>query len=155
MARINYTDEEKAVFLEVAVEIGITRAIRQLKYPTSWGTAQRWVAAAGIEVPLDEIKAQAAAHHDWYKTEDVLLVAQEGILRVHLELQTADLTADEHKKMSEAYQKYVNTWLLLQGKANNINETRKSDTADLALMDLIAAEQAKNTLIEQEVGQDQ
>lgn len=155
MANIAYTDPEKAQFLELAVEIGITRAKRQLGYPNSWGTAKRWCDAAGIEVPIDEIKAQAKAHHDWYQTEDLLVVAQEGILRLHLELQDRTLTPDEHKKLSEAYQKYVNTWLLLQGKANNISESRKTDSMDAGLIDLINAEKARNHMIENDNVTDQ
>lgn len=147
---MNYSDEQRAEYLQVAAEIGITRAMRKLKYPNSWATAKSWIEAAGIEVPLDSIKAQAKAHHDWYQTEDLLVVAQEGIQRVHLELQQSDLTPDEHKKLSEAFQKYSNTWLLLQGKANNISETRSRDALDMDIMDLINAENAKNTLIEQE-----
>lgn len=147
----SYSDEQRAEFLEVAAEIGITRAMRKLKYPAGWATARDWVKAAGIEVPLDEIKAQAKAHHDWYQSEELLIVAQEGIRRVHEELQASDLTPDEHKKLSEAFQKYSNTWLLLQGKANSISETRHKDAVDLDIMDLINAENARNTLIEKEM----
>lgn len=146
----SYSNKQIGEFLEVAGEIGITRAMRQLGYPGSWGTAQRWCQAAGIEVPLDEIKAQAKSHHDWYQTEEMLLVAQEGIMRTHLTLQREDLTPDEHKKMAEAFQKYANTWLLLQGKANSINETRTRDSQDLAIMDLLNEEKARNSLLEEE-----
>lgn len=150
MANYEYTDQERAQYLELAKEIGLTRAKRQLGFPKSWATAKKWADAAGIEVPLDEIKAQAKQHHDWYTTEDMLLVAQEGIARVHEELQNTNLDADQHKKMSEAFQKYANTWLLLQGKANSINETRKVDNKDIELMELINEQKAKNAQIEQE-----
>ena len=150
MGNIAYSDEQRAVFLELASEIGITRAMRQLGYPAGWTTAQSWTKAAGIEVPLDEIKAQAKSHHDWYQTEDMLLVAQEGVMRTHLTLQREDLTPDEHKKMAEAFQKYANTWLLLQGKANNINENRVRDSSDLAIMDLLNEEKARNSLLEEQ-----
>lgn len=151
MANRHYTDEQVAEYLEVASEIGITRAMRRLGYPASWTTGQRWMDAAGIEIPLDEIKAQARAHEDWYETEDMLIVAQQGVLRVSEELQRTDLTPDEHKKMSEAFQKYANTWLLLQGKANSINENRVKDSTDLALMDLINEERARNDTLDKEV----
>lgn len=150
MANITYTNEQRGIFLELASEIGITRAMRQLKYPAGWGTAQRWVKAAGIVVPLDELKAKAKAHHDWYTTEEMLLVAQEGIQRIYLELQTTDLDPDQHKKMSEAFQKFANTWLLLQGKANNINETRHKDSTDIEIMELLNEQRMKNSRIEQE-----
>lgn len=148
MAKIEYNDVQRAEFLEVASEVGITRAIRRLGYPAGWTTAKRWVDAAGIEIPIDEIKAQSKSHHDWYQTEDMLIVAQEGISRVHEELQKTDLSPDEHKKMSEAFQKYANTWLLLQGKANNINETRHKDNADIALTELLNEEIARNASLD-------
>jgi len=146
-----YTDEQRAVFLERAEEIGITRTMRELGYPASWVTGKNWADAAGIELPLDEIKAQAKAHHDWYQTEELLIVAQAGIRRTAEVLATSDLTPDEHKKMSEAFQKYANTWLLLQGKANNISETRHKDNTDLALMDLINEEKMRNEVLDKEV----
>jgi hypothetical protein len=146
---MEYSNEEIAVFLESAAEIGITRAKRELGYPKSWATAKRWVDMAGIEVPLDEIKAQAAAHYDWYKAEELLIVAKEAMLRITQSLQNDDLSADEQKKLAEAFQKYVNTVLLLEGKATSITESRKTDSTDLAITDLINAEKAKNALIEQ------
>jgi hypothetical protein len=150
MARFQYTDEQRADFLEHASQVGITRAMRDLKYPKSWHVANRWVNAAGIEVPKDAVKAQAQATKDWYQTEELLLVAQIGIERVSEELMNSDLSPDEHKKLSEAFQKYSNTWLLLMGKANNISETRSRDSVDLDIMELINAENAKNALIEKE-----
>ena len=143
-----YSEQERADFIELAAEIGITRAMRKLQYPAGWGTAQRWMQAAGVEAPLDEIKAQAKAHHDWYQTEEMLLVGQEQIARIHEMVQKDDLTPDEVKKVAEAYQKVTNTWLLLQGKANNINENRTKDSTDLELMDLYNSELARNALME-------
>jgi hypothetical protein len=145
-----YTDEQRAEFLERASEIGITRAMRQLGYPASWVTGKSWMESAGIEAPLDELKAQAAAHHDWYQTEDLLLVGQEGIKRVVEALQNTNLSPDEQKKLSEAYQKYANTWLLLQGKANAISETRHKDNSDIALMELLNEEAARNANLDKE-----
>lgn len=149
MARIEYSNQEIADYLELAKEIGITRAKRQLGYPAAWATAARWVKNAGIEVPLDEIKSQAAAHWEWYKAEELLVVAKEALLRIVQSLQSEDLSADEQKKLAEAYQKYVNTILLLEGKATSITENRKSTDMDLAIADLIASEQARNALIEE------
>jgi len=150
MGNIAYSDEQRGQFLEVASEIGITRAMRKLGYPASWGTGENWMKQAGIELPMDEIKAKAAQMHDWYKTEDMLVVAQEGILRTHLMLQDETMDPDGHKKMAEAFQKYANTWLLLQGKANSINENRVRDSSDLAIMELLNEEAARNSQLEEE-----
>lgn len=149
MAKNKYSNEQIADFLELASEIGLTRAKRQLGYPNSWATAKRWADAAGISLPLDEIKAQAAAHHDWYRTEEVLVVVQEGLRRAQEALENSEaLDPDQQKKLAEAVQKYTNTWLLLQGKANSISEHRSKDGMDLALMDLLNEEKARNALIE-------
>lgn len=150
MAKINYSDEERTDFLELAKEIGITRAKRELGYPKHWATGKSWADAAGIELPLDTIKAQAAAHWDWYKAEELLIVAKEALINIMESQQQGNLTPDEQKKLAEAFQKYVNTILLLEGKATSITESRKTDNVDLAIADLINAEKARNALIEDE-----
>ena len=151
MARIDYSDEQINDFLDVAQEVGIGKAIRQLGYPASWSTAHRWAELRGVKVMIDEVKAKAKAFHDWYETEDMLLVAQEGILRVHDELVNNDkLSSDDQKKLSEAFTKYSNQWLVLQGKANNVTESRQGDGMDAGIIDLLNAERAKNHLRDKE-----
>ena len=146
---MTYSDEQRATFLERALEIGITRAKRELGYPTSWNTGKKWADAAGIELPIDEIKAQAKAMHDWYQTEDLLVTVQEGLRRAQESLENSDgLDPDQQKKLAEAVQKYTNTWLLLQGKANSISEHRSRDTMDVELLDLMAQEEARNHRLE-------
>ena len=149
MAKITYTDEERATFLELATEVGITRAKRQLGFPHSWATGQKWAQAAGIELPLDDIKAQAAAAYDWYKTEDLLITVQQGLRTAQEALENSEgLSPDEQKKLAETVQKYANTWLLLQGKANSISESRKTDIMDIELLNLFTQEEARNESIE-------
>ena len=143
MARINYSDEDIAEFLDVAQDIGIGRAIRQLGYPNSWGTAQRWAQARGIKVEVDDLRAKSKAYHDWYQTEEALLIAQQGMSRIYEQLQESDLDPDEQKKLSEAFQKYANTWMLLHGKATNINESRQTTQQDLAIAEMLRAERVK------------
>lgn len=145
-----YTDEEIAHFLEVAKDIGIGRAIRKLGYPDSWGTAKRWAVARGIEIEVDDLKARSKSYHDWYTTEEALLVAQEGMARVHEALTERDLLPDEQKKLSEAFQKYANTWMLLQGKATNINESRHTDSMDIELNELLNEQRIRNEEKEKE-----
>lgn len=148
MAHIKYTDEQRATFLELALEVGITRAKRQLGFPHSWQTGKTWADAAGIELPLDDIKAQAAAAYDWYKTEDLLITVQEGLRRAQEALENSEgMSPDDQKKLAEAVQKYTNTWLLLQGKANSISERRET-LPNIELLSLFAEEEARNTEIE-------
>lgn len=149
MTNTKYTDEQRAAFLELAVEVGITRARRSLGYPHSWISGKRWAEAAGIELPLDSIKAQAAATNDWYKTEEALVVVQEGLRAAQEAYENSDgLTPDEQKKLAETVQKLINTWLLLQGKANNISESRKTDVIDVELLNLFEQEESRNALFE-------
>jgi hypothetical protein len=143
-----YNDEEQAIFLELAQEIGIARAIRQLKYPNSWGTAKRWADARGIVITVDDLKAKSKEFNQWYETEELLIIAQDGMQRIHEQLQEADLTPDEQKRLAEAFQKYANTWNLLKGRATNITETRQSDGMDLEIVNLLNAEIARNENIE-------
>lgn len=146
-----FSDEEINDFLAVAQEIGIGRAMRQLKYPSSWSTAQRWAQMRGIEVAVDELKAKSKAFHDWYTTEEVLLVAQEGMNRIYEELSSNNsLTPDDQKKLGEAFTKHYNVWANAQGKATNITESRQTDQMDAHLVDLLNAEVAKNKLKHQE-----
>src|SRR5574338_515466 len=128
MGMAKYSDEEIATFLELAQDVGIGRAIR---------------------VAVDDLKARSKAYHDWYETEEALLVAQTGMARVHEALMEQDLNADEQKKLAEAYQKYANTWLTLQGKANSISESRALDSNDVELLELINEQRARNAMIEQ------
>lgn len=152
MAKIKYTDSQISEFLAIAEEIGITRAMRDLGYPESWATGKRWAELRGIEMPLDEVKARAAAAHDWYKTEDFLIVAQEGVKRIYLELTTNNsLLPDDHKKLSEALTKHYDVWAKAQGKATSINETRNTDALDAGLQELLNMETAKNSLRDTEV----
>lgn len=147
-----YTDEQINNFLELAQEVGITRAKRELGYPNSWATAQRWAKVRGVEVDVDEIRQKAAVAREWYKTEEVVIVAQEGFNRVYDELvNNPSLTADEQKKLAEALQKHYNVWASAQGKATNINETRQTDTMDEHLAELLNMEKAKNKLRKENV----
>jgi hypothetical protein len=144
---MNYSDEQINDFLEVAQDIGITRAMRQLKYPNSWSTAQRWAKVRNITVAIDELKSKAKEFHQWYTTEEVLLVAQEGMNRIYEDLTTNDdLTPDDQKKLGEAFTKHYNVWANAQGKATNITESRQLDQMDAHLIDLLNVEVAKNKL---------
>lgn len=149
MAKIAYDDKMINDFLELAEEIGITKTMRELGYPKSWGTAQRWAELRGIVIPVDDVMAKAASTREWYKAEEVMTVAQQGFSRVYEELTNRqDLTPDDQKKLAEALQKHFNVWSAAQGKVQAITETRKSDTMDENLLELLNMEKAKNTLAE-------
>lgn len=140
-----YTDQEINDFLDMAQEVGITKTMRELKYPNSWSTAKRWAELRGVTVAVDTLKQQAAAVREWYKDEEVTLVAQEGFNRVYEELTTNPaLTPDDQKKLAEALQKHYHVWAGIQGKATSITENRQTDTMDQHLQELLNMERSKN-----------
>lgn len=142
-----YEDNQINEFLEVAQEVGIGRAMRQLGYPNSWSTAQRWAKVRGIEVAVDELKAKATETREWYKEEEVKEVAQLGMNRIYEDLTYRnDLTPDDKKKLGEAFTKFYGVWANVQGKATQINENRQQDTFDASLVDMLNAEVARNKL---------
>lgn len=140
-----YSDEDINNFLDLAQEVGITRAKRELGYPNSWSTAQRWAQVRGVTVAVDEVMAKAAGTREWYKTEEVITIAQEGFNRVYDELvNNPNLTPDDQKKLAEALMKHYNVWANAQGKATAISETRTTDSMDEHLAELLNMERAKN-----------
>lgn len=147
-----YSDKQINDFLELAQEVGITKAKRELGYPKSWSTAQYWADKRGVEVAVDELKQKAAVQREWYKTEEIMEVAREGFNRVYEELvNNNDLTPDDQKKLAEALTKHYNVWANAQGKATNISETRSTDSMEGHLQELIANERAKNLLKKENV----
>jgi hypothetical protein len=139
-----FTEEEITKFLDVAQEVGIGKAIRDLGYPKSWATGQKWAEMRGVKVSLNEVMANAKKYHTYYETEDMLAVVEEGIMRAKEKFVEEDLDADELKKVSESVQKLSNTWLLLQGRATGINESRQSDKMDEDIAALLMQERKKN-----------
>lgn len=145
MGKLTYTDKQINEFVGLAQDVGITRAKRELGYPKSWDTAKRWADMRGVEVAVDDLKAQAAAAREWYKEEEVKTLVQEGFNRVYEELTTNDsLTADDQKKLSDAANKYYQMWTNIQGKASSITETRATDNFDEQLSALLFSEKKKN-----------
>lgn len=142
-SNITYDDTQRAAFVELAQQIGIGRAIRELKYP-SYPTAQSWCRAAGVEPNTDQAYAQLKAYHTFYQVEDLLIVIDEGISVAQTMLANAE-TPDDLKRLAESIQKLTNTRLLLEGKATSIKENR--DTSEdsefnKALKDFYAQEDA-------------
>jgi hypothetical protein len=144
----SYSDEEMDIFIQEAQDVGIGRAQRNLGYPNSWATAHRWITARGIKIDVDSLKARSKSFNEWYETEELLLVAQAGMDRIHESLHESVLTPDEIKKLAEAYQKYANTWMLLKGKSTNINEHRTVGEMDMEIKKIIEEENMRNETIE-------
>ena len=140
-----YTDQQINDFLTLAQEVGITRAKRELGYPNSWATAKRWADLRQVNISVDEVMARAKASDEWYKDEEVLVLAQEGFNRIYEEVTTnPNLTPDEQKKLSEAASKWFGIYASIKGKATNITENRTADPFDVQIQELMNIERAKN-----------
>lgn len=140
-----YSDKDIDAFLVIAQEIGIGKAMKELGYPKGYVTAQNWAKNRGVSVNVDPVMARAKQFDKLYKEDDMIHVLQEGVAAVYeyLSKNGSEMDPDSHKKMSEAMQKYANTWLVLQGKANDIKGTVVTDTMDSDLQRFLNESQAK------------
>jgi hypothetical protein len=138
---IRYDDNQQAEFCELAQNVGIRQAIRELKYP-SYPVAVGWMEKRGIRPQLSTVMETARKWHTFYTTED-LLASIDAAMAVVEEMYLTVETADEAKKLAEAVQKLVNTRLVLEGKANNILEKRETTQQDLEIMEMLRVEREK------------
>lgn len=144
-----YTDQDRADFCELAKEIGIGRAIRELGFPT-YPTAVSWLKARGIEPNVDKIMQDIKKYHTYYEVEDLLVTFDNGIAVAEEMIAKAE-SPDDLKRIADALYKLIQTRNLLEGKATQINEKRETTQQDLEIMELLSIEKAKNAEIEQEM----
>jgi plasmid maintenance system antidote protein VapI len=151
MSNTRYTAKQQDDFCVLAQEVGIGKAIRELRYPT-YPTAIAWMKARNITPNIDTLMQTVKQYHLFWENADARLVAESGMQRVHeLLANDVEIGPEEMKKLSDAYSKYVNAWLVLQGKSNDIRESRETTQSDLAIMDLLNAQRAKNAETESEI----
>ena len=146
-----YSDKKKADFCALAQEIGIGKAIRQLGYP-SYPTGISWMKARGIKPNLDTLMQTVKQYHLFWENAEARVVAESAMERIHdMVRNDPSIGPEEVKKLGDAYSKFLNGWLVLQGKANDIKEARETTQSDLAIMDLLNSQRAKNAEIENEI----
>ena len=143
-----FTDEQITEFIELANEMGIGPAMRQLGYPASYHTAKKFYVQRGIEMPTANSLAQMAKQLDiFYTDKEKLLAAQAVVDRTVEALYQDILTSDDISKLSNALHKAIQTINLIEGKSTNINENRSKDGTDLAIVDILNEAKARNNLI--------
>lgn len=149
MGKKFYSEQDVKEFIEAAEEMGISPAMRKLGYPGSWATAQRWFVEAGRTLPsIDSLVARAGELKQFYSDKEKLMATQVVIDRIVESLTNDELTADEINKLSNALNKAIQTFNLIEGKSTSITESRQKDGADLAIMDMLNEAKAKNAVIE-------
>jgi hypothetical protein len=148
--KVTYTENQKKEFLELAQEVGISRAIRELGYPTH-RMAKIWGEKYGVVLPLNELSQYANDMKQLYGDEEKLYTGQLALDRITERLNAGEeLEGDELKKLSEAYKNTLTAMNLAQGKATNINESRVQDSFDSDIQALIAQQERDNKMKESE-----
>ena len=149
MARMNYEESDRVDFVELAQQIGIGPAMKELGYPKSVSTAQEWIKGMGVEITINSLKQKAREMQHFYTDREQMTVLMEAYDRINEQLQCGDLSADDIKKLSDALNKITITYELIAGRATERPD--RADSLDLELRDLIASQKARNALAEQRI----
>lgn len=148
--RKTYTEEEKLEFLELAKEVGVARAIRELNYP-SFTMAKKWAIQYNVELPLNALSQYANDMKKMYGNEEKLFAGQLGLDRVVERLSNEEeLAGDELKKIADAYKTLLVGMNLVENKAMNISENRSNDGSDAAIEAMIEEQNRLNRMKEME-----
>ena len=143
-----YTDEQITEFIEIAGEMGIGPAMRQLGYPKSYHTAKKFFVQRNIDTPTANSLAVMAKQLDiFYTDREKILAAQAVIDRSVEALYQDNLASDDISKLSNALHKAIQTINLIEGKSTNINENRSKDGSDLAIVDMLNEAKMRNETI--------
>ena len=143
-----FTEEMVTEFIELAQEMGIGPAMRNLGYPKSYHTAKKFFVQRNIEMPTANTLAVISKQLDiFYTDRDKIVAAQAVIDRTVEKLYEDDLLAEDINKLSNALHKAIQTINLIEGKSTNINENRSKDGTDLAIVDILNEAKMRNGLI--------
>lgn len=149
--RPDVTDEQKAEFVELAQEIGIAGAMRQLGYPASYATAHRWAEVLGTTIATDDVMRQAAILNLTYKDRDKLIGVQRLYERILERLNDPkQLAAEEVTKFANALQRIIQTMHLVEGKATDRREQWSGDNTHVAIMEELNQYMATQDTVEHE-----
>ncbi len=147
-----FNEEQVTEFIELAQEMGIGPAMRQLGYPKSYHTAKKFFVQRNIDMPTANTLAVISKQLDiFYSDRDKIVAAQAVIDRTVEKLYEDDLLAEDINKLSNALHKAIQTINLIEGKSTNINENRSKDGTDLAIVDMLNEAKARNNLIKDKI----
>ena len=145
MGYSTFTEEQIENFIEIAQEMGIGPAIRNLGYPKSYHTAKKWFEQRNVDLPtMDTLAKMAVDLRVFYSDKEKLIAAQTVLDRCVETLMESTLDPDELNKLANAVHKAIQTINLIEGKSTAINEQRNKDNTDLAIIDLLNEAKARN-----------
>ena len=143
-----YTEEMVTEFIELANEMGIGPAMRNLGYPKSYHTAKKFYVQRNIDMPTANTLAVMSKQLDIFYTDKEKVLAAQAVLDRSIEkLYEEDLLAEDINKLSTAIHKAIQTINLIEGKSTNINENRSKDGSDLAIVDMLNEAKMRNESI--------
>ena len=152
MANVEYTEEQRAEFVEMAELEGITPAMRILGFPKHWMTGKKWCDNAGVEVSLDALQQKAAAFNRYYTNAEKMVAAQSLLNRLVEAIERdPSLTADELNKLASGIQKAIQVLALVEGTATDRRETVQRDGTDMELYELLNEAKARNANAEEDM----
>lgn len=148
MGRKTYEEEQITEFLELALELGFSKAMRTLGYPDSSQTAYKWARQRNVDV-VKSVQQRAAVMTRYMMDEtEQAEVAQQGINRVMEELfESPAISPQEHKFLADALSKHVQTLALIQGKVTSRHETIAKDQVQSEIDELMREYKAKQANI--------
>lgn len=115
---VRYSEEEEEHFIEVANEIGISPAMRELGYPGSYSTAKKWFNARSLDMPsVSALKSHAKSMGIHYGKEEELASVELLMDRYAEKAMKEDLTPDELNKLSTGFERLIKTKRLIEGKS--------------------------------------
>ncbi|EQM33007.1 MULTISPECIES: hypothetical protein [Rhodococcus] len=129
-----YEEAERRAFAELAGDVGLSAARRELGYPSSWATGKKWTEEFGIEIELDELKAKASAYNNWYKDSELLIAQQDLIARARDLMDSKTLNPAELEKLGQTIKRATEMIRVIDGKANVY--TAKEDTTELEALQM-------------------
>lgn len=127
-----YSKEQADDFCELAVDIGIGAAQKELGYPKHYMTCRRWLDERALVVEIDTVKAKAKDWNVWYSDSDMTMTAQEIINKASEMISSEDITPQDLEKIANTVKKATELIRTIQGK-----DAKSDDQTDKNIEDLI------------------
>lgn len=141
---MKYTEEQKQEFVNLAAEVGLQRARRELGYPSSWLNGRRWCDERGVVVERDELMQRARAQREFYKDEELLLANQDIIERAQSMVKDDNLSPQDLEKLSATLKRCGDQIRTIQGK--NVSQESETDKNIAELLHKFEQSQAKDSI---------
>lgn len=122
-----YSEEQADTFCNLAIDIGIGAAQKELGYPKHYMTCRKWLDNRGMVVEIDTVKAKAKDWNIWYTDSDMTMTAQEIINKASEMITSDDITPHDLEKIANTVKKATELIRTIQGKdAKSDTQTDKS-----------------------------